>query len=123
MRRVITSGLGVVSPVGVGKDTFWQSLLNGVLWVITLDRVTCCNLSGQHECGVQVVREAAGFDPGTHRLPPTYYTIDRFIQLAFAAHQAFHNAHVDKGAWDNAMHPYRIQRAASAHVIMKEGAL
>lgn len=123
MRRVIISGLGVVSPVGVGKETFWQYLLNGVLWAITFDRVTCCNLSRQHECGAQVVCEPSDFDPGTHRLPPTYYTTDHFIQLAFAAHQAFHHAHVDKGAWDNAMHPYRIQRAASAHAIMKEGAI
>lgn len=123
MRRVIISGLGVVSPVGVGKETFWQNLLNGVLWAITFDRVTCCNLSRQHECGAQVVSEASDFEPGTHRLSPIYYTADRFIQLAFAAHQAFHNAHVDKGAWDNAMHLYHIQQAASGHVTVKEGAL
>jgi 3-oxoacyl-(acyl-carrier-protein) synthase len=27
MRRVAITGLGVVSPVGVGQDAFWQGLL------------------------------------------------------------------------------------------------
>ena len=27
MRRVAITGLGVVSPVGVGRDAFWQGLL------------------------------------------------------------------------------------------------
>ena len=25
MRRVVISGLGVVSPVGIGKEAFWQT--------------------------------------------------------------------------------------------------
>ena len=28
-RRVVVTGLGVVSPVGIGKDTFWQNLIAG----------------------------------------------------------------------------------------------
>ena len=28
-RRVVITGLGVVSPVGIGKDTFWQNLVAG----------------------------------------------------------------------------------------------
>ena len=29
MHRVVISGLGVVSPVGVGKDAFWQACVAG----------------------------------------------------------------------------------------------
>jgi 3-oxoacyl-(acyl-carrier-protein) synthase len=28
-RRVVITGLGVVSPIGVDKETFWESLLEG----------------------------------------------------------------------------------------------
>jgi 3-oxoacyl-[acyl-carrier-protein] synthase II len=28
-RRVVVTGLGVVSPVGIGKDVFWDSIING----------------------------------------------------------------------------------------------
>ena len=28
-RRVVVTGLGVVSPIGIGKDIFWRELING----------------------------------------------------------------------------------------------
>ena len=28
-KRVVITGLGVISPVGIGKDAFWKALLNG----------------------------------------------------------------------------------------------
>ena len=28
-RRVVITGLGVVSPVGIGKEKFWEELLKG----------------------------------------------------------------------------------------------
>jgi len=101
MRRVVISGLGVVSPVGIGKDVFWQNLLNGVSGATTLDRVSCCSLFGHHEFEAQVVCEASDFDPGIHQVPSVYHSADRFIQFAFAAaHQAFHDAHLNQGGWD-----------------------
>ncbi|MDD5441537.1 MAG: beta-ketoacyl synthase N-terminal-like domain-containing protein, partial [Candidatus Omnitrophica bacterium] len=29
MKRVVVTGCGVVSPVGIGRDTFFDSLANG----------------------------------------------------------------------------------------------
>lgn len=101
MRRVVISGLGVVSPAGIGKETFWQNLLDGRSGETTLDQVTSCSLFGHHEFGAQVVCEVVGFDPEEQHVPPTYYTADRFIQFAFAAaHQAFHDARLETDAWD-----------------------
>ncbi len=101
MRRVVITGLGVVSPVGIGKDTFWQNLLQGVSGAKTLDDVTCCSLFGKQEFGAQVVCEASDFDPQKHHVPSAYHSADRFIQFAFeAAHQAFHDAYLDKNTWD-----------------------
>ena len=28
-RRVVITGIGVVSPIGIGKDAFWQGLITG----------------------------------------------------------------------------------------------
>jgi 3-oxoacyl-(acyl-carrier-protein) synthase len=96
MRRVVITGLGVISPVGIGKEVFWKNLLNGVSGATTLDCVKCCNLFGQHEFGAQVVCEVVDFRPDEQSVPATYHSMDRFIQFALAAtHQAVHDAHLD----------------------------
>ena len=101
MRRVVISGLGVVSPVGIGKNAFWNNLLNGTSGATTLDRVTCCNLFGQHEFGAQVVCEVENFHPDEQNVPETYCSTDRFIQFALAAaHQAVQDAYLDLEAID-----------------------
>jgi len=89
MRRVVITGLGVISPIGIGKEAFWKNLLNGASGATTLDRVTCCSLFGQHEFGAQVVCEVVDFQPDEQSVPSAYRSMDRFIQFALAAtHQA-----------------------------------
>ena len=101
MRRVVISGLGVVSPVGIGKERFWQNLLCGVSGETSLDQVVCTSLFGRHAFEARVVCEATDFDPGAHDVPSTYRSADRFIQFAFAAaHQAFIDAKLDQSVWD-----------------------
>ena len=101
MRRVVITGLGVISPVGIGKETFWKNLLNGVSGATTLDSVTCCNLFGQHEFGAQVVCEVGDFRPDEQSVPAAYHAMDRFIQFALSgAHQAIHDAYLDPEAVD-----------------------
>jgi 3-oxoacyl-(acyl-carrier-protein) synthase len=102
MKRVVISGLGVVAPVGIGKDAFWQNLQNGVSGATTLTNATCCNLFGHHEFGAQVVCEVADFDASANHVPSAYQSADRFVQFAFAAaHQAFHDAGLDRSVWDS----------------------
>lgn len=102
MRRVVISGLGIVSPLGIGKETFWQKLLAGTPGGTTLDRVTCTPLFGHQTFEAQTVCEVPGFDPQTHHVPPAYHTADRFIQFAFtAAREAFLDAHLDQDSWDS----------------------
>ena len=95
-RRVVITGLGIISPVGVGKEEFWRNLLDGVSGACTLDQVTCCSLFGHHEFGSQVVCEASDFHPEEHHVPPRYQQEDRFIQFALAAaYQAVQDAKLD----------------------------
>jgi len=101
MRRVVISGLGVVSPVGIGKQAFWQNLLAGTSGGTTLDHVTCTPLFGHHTFEARAVCEVPDFDPQTHHVPPAYWPADRFIHFAFAAaHEAFLDARLDQRSWD-----------------------
>lgn len=101
MRRVVLSGLGVVSPIGIGKEVFWQNLLAGVSGGIALGQVTCTPLFGHHTFDVQAVCEVSDFDPRVHHVPPAYHSADRFIQFAFAAaHEAFLDARLDQSSWE-----------------------
>jgi 3-oxoacyl-[acyl-carrier-protein] synthase II len=78
-RRVVITGLGVVSPVGIGKDAFWQSLIAGKSGV---DYITAFDPS-PYSCHVAAeVRDFHAVDfIGGRRTR----TMARFSQLAIAA--------------------------------------
>lgn len=95
-RRVVITGLGVVSPVGIGKDAFWQGLLTGISGETLLSEVTCCSLFDHHCFDVQVVCEVKGFEPLAHHVPADCLDMDRSIQFAVAgAHQAIQDAQIE----------------------------
>ena len=101
MRRVVITGLGVISPVGIGKEVFWNNLLKGTSGAVSLSRVTCCDLFGQHEFGAEVVCEVKDFSPDEQSVPSRYRGMDRFIQFALAAaHEAVQDADVDVATID-----------------------
>jgi len=79
MKRVVISGLGVVAPIGIGKDAFWKNLQEGVSGATTLANATCCNLFGHHEFGAQAVCEVADFDSSVNHVPSAYQSADRFV--------------------------------------------
>ncbi|MGD0154318.1 MAG: beta-ketoacyl synthase N-terminal-like domain-containing protein, partial [Thermacetogeniaceae bacterium] len=37
-KRVVITGLGVISPVGIGHEAFWKALLQGQSGIDTLTR-------------------------------------------------------------------------------------
>src|SRR6266446_4536748 len=79
-RRVVISGMGVVTPVGNGLETFWSNLKNGVSGIRTIDAFDTtgydCKIGGQ-------VRD---FDPKQFfKNPKDVRRTDRFTHLAMAA--------------------------------------
>jgi 3-oxoacyl-[acyl-carrier-protein] synthase II len=88
-RRVVITGLGIVSPVGIGKDAFWQSLIAGKSGV---DYVQAFDAS-QYPC--KVAGEVKGFTPSdlvSHRRTKI---MGRFSQFALAATRlALEDAHL-----------------------------
>ena len=79
-RRVVITGLGVVTPVGNSIETFWSNLKNGVSGIRTIDAFDTteydCKIGGQ-------VRD---FDPKPFfKNPKDVRRTDRFTHLAMAA--------------------------------------
>src|SRR3954469_12834916 len=79
-RRVVITGLGVVTPIGITVPTFWDNLKNGVSGIGLVDAFDTtgyeCRIGGQ-------VRD---FDPKNYfDNPKDARRTDRFAQLSMAA--------------------------------------
>ncbi len=80
--RVVVTGIGVVSPVGIGKEGFWQSLLTGRSGVSRIENSTVEDkLLGYSRIAGQV----KDFDPLQFIEAKQAKRMDRFIQFAVAA--------------------------------------
>jgi 3-oxoacyl-(acyl-carrier-protein) synthase len=91
----------VVSPVGIGKDAYWQSISNGVSGLKHLSKVTSSPHYGGFEFASQVIGEVEDFDPVAAGLPTEVCSLDRYIQFAVAAaKQAIGDADLDPSATD-----------------------
>jgi len=78
-RRVVITGMGVVTPIGIGKEAFWDSLKNGRSGV---GRLTHFDIT-DYPC--QIDAEVKGFDPEKYIDKKTIRRMDRFTQFAYAA--------------------------------------
>ena len=74
----MVTGLGVVSPVGIGNDTAWENLVAGRSGI---REVTIADLSDQE---IKVGGEVPDFDP-TVEMDPKDVRRDRATQMAVAA--------------------------------------
>ncbi|MFQ5882698.1 MAG: beta-ketoacyl-ACP synthase II [Candidatus Methylomirabilales bacterium] len=79
MRRVVVTGLGVVSPIGIGADLFWNALVSGISGV---GRTIRFDPTG-YEC--QIAAEVKDFDPLQWVEKKEVRKMDTFVQYAFAA--------------------------------------
>ncbi|OGC11964.1 beta-ketoacyl-[acyl-carrier-protein] synthase II [candidate division WOR-1 bacterium RIFOXYA12_FULL_52_29] len=77
--RVVVTGLGVVSPIGIGKELFWQNLVAGKSGI---DKITRFDTSG---FDVKIAAEVKDFDPSQYLDKKDARRLVRFIQFAVAA--------------------------------------
>ena len=95
-RRVVITGLGIISPVGNDLATFWDSLTHGRSGIgpITLFDTAAydCKIGG----------ESKGFEPKSYfKEPKDARRADRYIQLGLAASKmALEDSGVDLGKID-----------------------
>ncbi|MGQ0635887.1 MAG: beta-ketoacyl-[acyl-carrier-protein] synthase family protein [Planctomycetaceae bacterium] len=78
--RVVITGIGVVSPVGIGREAFWQNLLAGRTGIGLLKRMPYAGLP------CKLAAEIEGFDPHPYvRQRKLLKVMSRDIQLGVSA--------------------------------------
>jgi 3-oxoacyl-[acyl-carrier-protein] synthase II len=87
-RRVVITGIGPVTPVGIGIDDFWKGLSGGRNGVARIERFDPSDLP------VQIAGEVREFEPTDHMEAKEAKRTDRVVQLAVSA---AHLAHEDAG--------------------------
>jgi 3-oxoacyl-[acyl-carrier-protein] synthase II len=80
-RRVVITGIGLVSSLGIGTEATWRALLAGTSGVT---RVTKFDITGY---AAQIAAEVKGFDPLNYVEKKDVKKMDVFIQYAVAASQ------------------------------------
>ena len=79
-RSVVITGVGVVSPIGIGRTAFWASMQRGVSGVRRIQSIDTKALS------IHIGSEVADFDPKQYVRPrKSLKVMSREIQFAFTA--------------------------------------
>ena len=79
-RRVVITGMGVITPIGNELDTFWRNLQNGVSGI---GKITAFDTSA-YDC--QIAGEVHDFEPKNYfSNPKDVRRTDRYTHLAMAA--------------------------------------
>ena len=78
-RRIVVTGLGLVTPVGIGVDDFWKNLISGVSGV---DRSPALMKS---DCRCKVAGEVKDFHPEQWLARKDCKRTDRFTQIGIVA--------------------------------------
>ena len=94
MRRVVVTGLGMVSPLGCGVETTWQRILKGESGAKRIDMFDVSDLSSQIACIIPRGDGTNGtFNPDQWMEPKDQRKVDDFIVYAMcAAKQALDDA-------------------------------
>jgi len=82
-RRVLITGIGVVSPVGIGKEKFWQALINGQSGIDTIKKFDVSSYDSQ------IAGEIKGFNGDDYLPRKDARRMDRFSQFAVSASNGF----------------------------------
>ncbi len=79
MKRVVVTGLGLVTPIGIGKDAFWASLREGKSGI---GKVTKHDMSNLPVC---IGAEVKDFDPSKYMDSREVPKTDQFVHYSVAA--------------------------------------
>ncbi len=79
-RRVVITGLGVVTPIGIGKEAFWDACISGHSGVRHVTHFDASSLP------TRIAGEVADFDPAAFGITPEeVLSTDRNTQFSLAA--------------------------------------
>ncbi|MEK9771166.1 MAG: beta-ketoacyl-ACP synthase II [Nitrosomonadales bacterium] len=78
-RRVVVTGLGLVTPIGMGVTESWKNAINGVSGITKITKFDSSNFASQ------VAGEVKEFDASQYLPPKEIRRIDPFIQYGLIA--------------------------------------
>src|SRR6266404_2087416 len=96
MKRVVITGIGAVSPNGIGREAFWSATRAGQSGVKPITRFD------PSEYPVRVAGEITGFDEDRYVAPKDRPHVSRVVPLAVAA--------VEEALADSGLAPQRMSR-------------
>ncbi|MBQ3640593.1 beta-ketoacyl-ACP synthase II, partial [bacterium] len=100
-RRVVITGMGVVSPYGIGADKFWNAVVEGKSAVSRLENM---DVTG-HSVLIGGEIKQSVFNPNEHFDPKEARRLDKFVQYAIiAAREAYKDSNINIEKED----PYRV---------------
>lgn len=102
-RRVVVTGMGVITPVGNDVQTYWKNLLDGVCGIDFITSIPTDDLP------VKIAGEVKDFNPADYGIePPFARKQDKFTVYAVAASwQAVRQSGLKSGE-DGNIDPYRL---------------
>lgn len=78
-RRVVVTGVGLVTPLGTGKEKTWEALVQGKSGVAAITRFDASDQAAQ------IAAEVKDFDPALWFEKKQLKNLDHFVQYAVAA--------------------------------------
>lgn len=78
-RRVVVTGIGLVTPLGIGTEQTWQALIRGQSGIGPIGRFDASDQASQ------IAAEVKGFDPEAWFEKKQVKNLDLFVQYAVAA--------------------------------------
>jgi len=94
-RQVVITGIGVISPIGLTKDTYWDSLVSGRSGVADITRFDTSDFAAHFAA------EIKDFDPAVYMERRDYRHMDLFSQFSTAAGiQAVEDSKIDFDQYD-----------------------
>lgn len=100
-RRVVITGLGVVSPIGTGVDKFWSNLISGTSGIDIIKRFDPIEFG----LPVHIGGEVKDFDPEKYFDKKDAQKVSDFIKFAVAAAE---EAIRDSGLLETTFDPYKV---------------
>src|SRR3989338_4480570 len=78
-RRIAITGLGAVTPIGIGVENFWNAAVAGKCGTAEVTLFDASNYE------TKLAAEVKDFNPTDFMLPEVYRKTDRFAQMGVAA--------------------------------------
>ena len=93
-RRVVVTGLGLVTPVGIGVNESWKNIIEGQSGISNITRFDTDSFATPFSS--TIAGEVKNFDPKEYLSPKDARRMDTFIQYGLvAAHEAFKDSGIE----------------------------